>query len=520
MALIINWRGVILDTEPERARPQFQGPANSSRLPGDSSHTLPMFNVRSSLLLLLPLATASADTHWPQFRGPGATGVAAEGKPPAEFGPDKALAWKAPAGEGISSPVVWGERVFITGAEDRKPRIICLSRKDGSRLWTHELPAVPQETVHRTSHPVSATPATDGQRVIGYFPGTGLVAWDMEGKELWRNELERPFVVNGNGTSPIIAGERVFLCCDQQGGKSFLLAVDATTGKTLWQMLRPLAVSSYTTPVIWKRGGSEDLIVSGSLKVTGYNPADGTERWSTGGTEAVSVCPTPVTGNGKLYIMSRSFGEAPAPAGLEGLLLIADKDKSGGLSREETPFFQKDGVYDFIDTSRDGSITADELKATTAHMKGSDFGLFALNDPGTATGSLGEEHTAWKHRKGTAKVATPLLYEDRLWVVADGGMVTCTHAQNGEAIFERQRLGGKAGGDYYSSPVAADGRIYLCSTSGVVSVLETGDTLKVTHTAELGAPILATPAISGGLLLVRSGAELLAFGSASPSGQN
>jgi outer membrane protein assembly factor BamB len=467
------------------------------------------------VLLLTPclLNAAIADANWPQFRGPDAAGVSQEGKPPGEFGRDKALAWKAAAGEGISSPIVWGDRVFITGAEAGRPRMICLSRRDGSRLWERELPAVKQETVHRTSHPVSATPATDGRRVAGYFPGTGLVVWDMEGKELWRKEMEMPFVVNGSGTSPIFAGERVVLCCDQQGGKSFLLAADAATGKTLWQTPRPLAVSSYTTPVLWKRGGgAEDIVVSGSLKVTGYNPADGTERWSTGGTEAVSVCPTPVVGNGRLYIMSRSFGEAPAPAGLEGLLLIADKDKSGGLSREESPFFQKDGIYDFIDLNRDGSITADELKTTTAHMKGSDFGLFALNDPGQATGTLGKEHTAWKHQKGTAKVATPLLYRDRLWVVADGGMVTCTDAQTGRLIFERQRLGGSAGGDYYASPVAAGDHIYLCSTRGVLSVLEQGDALKVTHTAELGAPVLATPAISGGLLMVRAGTELLAFG--------
>ena len=226
-----------------------------------------------------------------------------------------------------------------------------------------------------------------------------------------------------------------------------------------------------------------------------------------GGTEAVSVCPTPVAGDGMLYIMSRSFGEAPPPAGLEGLLLIADKDRSGGLSRAETPFFQKDGIYDFIDSSRDGSITADELKATTAHMKGAEFGLLALRSDGSSA-----PERAWQHQKGTAKVATPLLYRERLWVVADGGLVTCTDAKTGAVIFERQRLGSEGSGDYYASPVAAAGHIFLCSTRGAVTVLEPADTLKVTHRTNLGAPILATPALSGNLLLVRAGESLFAFG--------
>ena len=213
-----------------------------------------------------------------------------------------------------------------------------------------------------------------------------------------------------------------------------------------------------------------------------------------------------------LYAMSRSFGEAPPPAGLEGLLLVADKDRSGGLSREESPFFQKDGIYDFIDTNRDGSVTADELKATTAHMKGAEFGLFALRDPDKSTGNITATHKVWKHQKGIAKVASPLLLGERLYVIADGGMLTCTEAKTGAVIFERQRPGGESGGDYYASPVAGGGHMYLCSTRGVVTVIEPADTVKVLHQTNLGAPILATPAISGGRILIRAGDQLMAFG--------
>jgi len=151
----------------------------------------------------------AADTNWPQFRGPNACGVMEDAQPPGEFGVDKALAWKAAVPEGISSPIVWGERVFVTGMEGGKPRMLCLSRKDGSVLWTKEVPAAKTESVHKVSHPVSATPVTDGQGVVGWFPAFGLMAWNMEGGEVWRKELEMPFVVNGSGTSPILAGGRM-----------------------------------------------------------------------------------------------------------------------------------------------------------------------------------------------------------------------------------------------------------------------------------------------------------------------
>ena len=277
-------------------------------------------------------------------------------------------------------------------------------------------------------------------------------------------------------------------------------------------MPRPLAVSSYTTPVIWSRDAGPEIIIAGSLNVTGYGLVDGAQHWSAGGLEAVSVCPTPVVGKGMIHLMSRSFGESAPPSGLEAVILFADKDKSGGLSRDEAPFLQKDGAYDFIDTNRDGSITGDELKAATAHMKHGQFGIFALRDPGTTTGDITTTHTAWKHQKGTAKVASPLLYHDRLWVIADGGMLTCTDAETGRIIFERQRLGGEGGGDYFASPVAAGGRIYFCSTRGVVTVVEAAEVFKVIHQTNLGAAILATPALSGERLFIRTATHLFAFG--------
>lgn len=460
------------------------------------------------LLAALPVRAG----NWPQFRGPQSCGVADDARPPGEFGPDMAVAWKTAVPPGISSPIIWSDRIFLTGIEGDKPRMLCLSRADGKILWQKSVPVEKLESVHQASSPATATPVTDGERVIAWFPTFGLMAWDFDGKEVWRKPMEMPFVVNGSGTSPVLAGGKLILCCDQQAGKSWLLAADAATGATIWRTPRPLAVSNYTTPVIWRRDGAEEIVVAGSLRLTAYGLADGREHWTAGGLEAVSVCPTPVIGGGNLYAMSRSFGGQAPPAGMETMMLFADKDKNGRLSREEVPFLKKDGAFDFIDSNRDDAITADEIKASSDYLRHAEFGLFALREPGAATGDLTATHVAWKHQKGIAKVSSPLFYRDRLWVVADGGLLTCTDAKSGRIVFERERLGGDAGGDYFASPVAADGRIFLCSTRGTVTVVEAADTLKIVLQTKLDAPIQATPALAGERLFIRTALQLWAFG--------
>ena len=333
-----------------------------------SLDTVPRAVRRRTLLAAIPAAalvaigSAHADARWPQFRGPESSGVADDARPPAEFGPEKAVVWKTAVPPGVSSPIVWDERIFLTGIQNARPHLLCLDRRDGRLLWQRAVPADELESVHQSGGPASATPVTDGQRVIGWFPMFGLMAWDLDGNELWRQPVDAPFVVNGSGTSPILADGRLILCCDQQGGKSFLLAADPATGKTLWQTARPQAVSGYTTPVVWRRAAGTEVVIVGSLRVAAYRLEDGIERWSAGGLEAVSVCPTPVIGDGHLHVMSRSLG-GHAPPGIEALPALADKDRNGRLSRDEVPFLERDGAFDFIDASRDGFISNEELKS-------------------------------------------------------------------------------------------------------------------------------------------------------------
>jgi outer membrane protein assembly factor BamB len=469
-----------------------------------------------SLLLLfsfLPVLAFADVPSWPQFRGANGQGIAAASeKPPVEFGPDQRLLWKTAVPEGVSSPSIWGDRIFLTAASGAQQWLLGLNRQDGKILWRHEVPAPGPASLHRTNRSAAATPATDGKRVYAYHAGFGLLACDFDGKEVWRFPMAAPFVVNGSGTSPIVADGKVILVCDQQGGNSFVLALDAETGHQAWLTPRPQAVSAYTTPVIWRREGGAEVVVGGSLRVTSYGLTDGKERWTAGGLEGVSVCPTPVLGEGRLYLMSRSFGgSAPGPSAVAGMFL-ADGDKDGRLSRKEAPFLEKDGVFDFMDQDRDGLVSGDEANRAMEWTRLGDYGLFALKDPGAASGLLSADFTVWKHRSGIAKVASPVLSDGRLFVVQDGGMVTCTDAATGTLIFERERLGGEAGGDYFASPVVADGRIYVCSTRGVVTVLEAGPSLKILARNAVGEPVLASPALAGNRIYIRGASHLLAFG--------
>lgn len=459
---------------------------------------------------ILFVERAGAASMWPQFRGPNSQGVEDAGEPPLVFGPQTNFLWKVQIPSGVSSPCVWGDHIFLTAHETGKLSTLCISRKDGTVLWRQLAPTDKVEEVHKASNPASATPATDGKQVFVYFASFGLIAYDFNGREQWRKPLPVRFVVNGSGTSPVLCGGRLILNCDQQGGKSFLLALDPRNGKTLWQTPRPDFPSGYTTPILWKREGVEEIVVAGSLRVVGYGLADGKERWSARGLEAVSVCPTPVLGDGQLYVMSRSLGEGGSKLPkFSEVLGMMDKNGDGKVAVSEAvgPLAQN-GSFDFMDRDRDGFITASEWEESEKFIHNGEPGIFALRVPGV--GDVTESHIAWKQKRAVASVSSPLFYRSRVYVVQDGGRVTCYNAKTGEKFFEQERL--DAEGEYFASPVAAHGNVYFASTRGTVSTIAVDDTLKVIARNELGEPIMATPAIADNKLYVRTSTHLWAFG--------
>jgi outer membrane protein assembly factor BamB len=466
---------------------------------------------RSFVFAFLLVATPTlpaAPINWPQFHGPNSSGVAENDKPPIEFGPDTNLLWKVEVPAGLSSPCVWGDRIFLTAAEEGKLLAFAVNRIDGKLLWRQAVAADKPREIHKKNHPAAATPATDGKSVCVYHAGWGLVAYDFNGRELWRKRMSGLLTRNGSGTSPAMLEGKLVLNCDVEEGKSFLAALDPMTGKELWRTSRAQFMSGYTTPIRWEREGRDEVVVVGSLRVVGYNLSDGKERWNIGGTEAVSVAPTPVLGEGRLFVMSRSMSGSKLPP-WAFFALGTDKDADGKISRDEIPKqFVEQGMFSGIDADQDGFITEKEWNHAVAFLDQADYGIFALKPPGE--GALKTNHVVWKHKKGVASVSSPLFYRGRIYVAQDGGRVTCFDARTGDKHYEQERLG--ADGDYYASPVAANGHVYYSSGKGAVTVAAEGDTLQVKARNKLGESIYATPAIVDDKLYVRSERHLWAFG--------
>ncbi|MBM3837876.1 MAG: pyrrolo-quinoline quinone [Verrucomicrobia bacterium] len=460
------------------------------------------------VLTLLQAHGVSAAVAWPQFRGPNCSGVSESDKPPVVFGPATNLLWKTAVPPGWSSPCVWNDRIFLTAFENGKLMTVGLRRSDGKKLWEQAAPAEKIEEINPVSSPASATPATDGRRVYVYFGSYGLLAYDFAGREQWRKPLPLVTLSNGSGTSPALIQGRLVINRDQEHGKSSLLAVNPRNGRTVWETPRPDFASSYATPILWKHGQDEEIVVAGSVRVVGYGIKDGQERWWTGGLEAVSVCPTPIIGDGQLFAASRSFGGNNMPPFPQ---MLADMDPNGDrkIARAEGKgLLGNKAIFDATDTDHDDIVTEQEWNAALAFIAKGDHGIFAVRAPGS--GDLTDSHVVWKQKRGIATVPSPLFFRGRIYAVQDGGRVTCFEAKTGRILFEQERLG--ADGEYYASPICADGKIYFASTRGTVSVMKASDTLQVLARNDLGERLMATPAIADHKLYVRTANHLWAFG--------
>ena len=468
-----------------------------------------LIGLASGLALLASVGGLAVQgaSSWPQFRGPNGQGVAERDRPPTEFGPGTNLLWKAEVPGGVSSPCVWGDQIFLTAFSTGKLETLALDRRDGRVRWRR---VAPVEKIYRTTEsgsPAAPSPATDGKHVYVYFPSFGLLAYGLDGREFWRKPMPVPNSTYTASTSPVLVGNRVIQNCDQEDGRSFLLAVDGRNGRTLWQTRRPDCTTSYSTPVVWKHGRVEEIVVAGSLRVVGYSVMDGKEKWSARGLEASAVCPSPVLGDGRLYVMSYSAQPAKPPP-FSGWASSRDNDGDGQISRAEAPEISDWSGFNQLDLNKDGFITESEWNESNARHYCGEPGIFAVRAPGT--GDLTGSHVLWKRQRGVANVASPLFYRGRVYVVQDGGRVTCYDAATGVPVYEQERLG--AEGAYHASPVAADGRIFFSSTSGTVTVIAVDSTLKVLARNALGEAIIATPAIADHKLYVRTRGHLWAFG--------
>lgn len=416
--------------------------------------------------------------NWPSFRGPGASGIADGQFPPISWDAEKSInvRWKTPIpGLGISSPVVWEDKIFITTAissqlnpefrpggvrgdnlsSDRSGhiwKIVCLDKWTGTVLWERTAhTGVPKVGRHLKSTFATPTPATDGQRVVVSFGAEGLYAYDLEGSFLWKKDLGLVGHSDyGFASSPIIYRTMVIVQSDTNAaGKpasssSFIAAFDLADGSERWRATRAEdGSSSFGTPAIYEGPGRPQVITNGTERIRAYDPMTGTELWSLSARAGI-VTPTPIVGHDLIFVTSGDAGFQP--------------------------------IYAIRPTAA-GDITLKE-------------------------GEAANEFIQWSLKRGGAFTPTPIVYGEYLYSVNVSGILGCYDVKTGRRVYLTRLR--HMGGGFSSSPVAADGRLYFASEDGDVSVVNAGPAFELLATNPMGEVILATPAVSGGLIFIRT----------------
>ncbi len=468
----------------------------------------------------VPSAAAPSPANWPAVRGPHRGGVpgpadqatAGQRPFPIHFGPKTNLVWQVGVPSGHSSPILWGNHLFLTGFEANQLLVLALNRATGAEQWRRALDPGPVESGSRLSHPATATPTTDGDRVISYFAPFGLVAHDLEGRELWRHPLPTPVTQHGASSSPVLAGGLVLQLCDQDTD-SYLLALDRATGRQVWRTERPGFRRGFSTPLPWPPENPEVAVVAGTLRLAAYQLSDGKERWTVHGLPNEMVA-SPIGGAGWIYLAGWTSGSGvPRMPTWTNLITQGDTDGDGLLAREEAPQGPARNHFAYLDADKDGKLSAAEYETVARVFDQSQNVAMAVQPEGT--GDLTSTRVRWRQKRGLPYVPTPLFHHDRLYLVRNGGLVSCLDARTGEFRYQEERLG--ALGDYYASPVAAGDQVLVIAQPGTAVVYRTGDTLEVLARNSLGEEVLATPAIVDRTLYVRTKTSQFAFREPQPS---
>ncbi len=455
--------------------------------------------------------SAGAGENWPQFRGPGGNAVSSTARPPAHFGPGTNVLWKIALPPGNSSPVVWGDRVFLTAVNEGRLETVAIDRKNGAVLWRRAAPADKLEPTHRLGSPATPTPATDGELVYVFFGSFGVLAYDFEGKEQWREPVAAPVVEFGTSASPILVGGKLIVVCDQDLG-SFVEARDKKTGRTIWHVERPQFRRSFATPFHWRRTGGEELIVPGSIWLTSYDPMTGAENWRYSGTSRVATS-SPAATTDLLFSASWNVGgdedsRITMPP-FEEYAGAHDKNKDGSFVRDELPDGPVKDRFTQMDLDKDGVVTAEEWANMAEMFTKAGNAVLAIRRGGA--GDITKTHVAWKSTRSLPYVSSPIYYQGRLFTVKNGGLISAYDAKEGKVVYQDERI--NAPGDYYASGVAADGRVYFTSQNGVVTVIEAaaaGPTILAQN--KLNEQTMATPALVENMALFRTATALYAFG--------
>ena len=417
------------------------------------------------LLILLPCARAE---NWPRFRGPNGQGLSAETGVPVTWTATSNLAWKAAIpGEGWSSPIVWGNRVFLTSALENGTQchVFCVNAENGKILWDqHVFNQQPRRKEGKNSY-ATPTPATDGKNVFAVFGDGSVVALSMDGKIIWTNREVSFYSRHGLGASPILYGDLVIMSYDgstqvaaagnypqvsdtERTGwqipwdKALVVALDTKTGRRVWTGKRGLSRIAHVTSFIANVDGHDQIISGAGDRLQGFDPKTGQMIWFVYA-QGEGVTPSPVLGDGMIF----------ASSGFE--------------------------------------------KTTLRGVK-----------LGAAKGDASRSHIVWEQKKGVPTQPSPIYVRPYLYTITDGGIATCYRPADGEIVWQE-----RVGGNFCASPVYADGKIYFLSEAGETTVIAAGAEFQVISKNKLGEKCQASVAVSGRRLFIRSDKSLFCIGS-------
>ena len=474
------------------------------------------------LLGALCLTNALAADDWSQFRGPNGTGVSGTTGLPVEFGPTKNVVWKTELPPGHSSPVLAGKKIFITAHSKEKDSykllVFCLDRETGKILWQREVSRTQKGRLENVNSPASPSPVTDGTNVYVFFQEFGLVSFDNAGKERWKLPLGPFNMFYGFGASPILVDDKVILPVDQDNPTSYLLAVDKNNGKVRWKVDRPGVISGYSTPVIYQpKEGSKQIVVPESFQLSAYSVTDGKRVWWVRGLACEMKSIASQDGD-TLYINGWGFptnqpGEQVKTIPFDEALGRYDKNSDKMIEKAEAvrsadPMDKWLNLgFEAFDLDRDQKLDVHDWEIFRS-MMASENGLLAIKMGGT--GDQTASAIRWRYQKPVPQVPSTLLYKGVLYMINDSGILISFDPTTGN-VLKQGRLRG-AIDKYFSSPVAADDKVFLIGEGGAVSVLKAAGDWQILAVNELDDECFATPAIADGKIYIRTRSALYCFG--------
>ena len=470
------------------------------------------------LLFVLLMLTGTTD-EWSQFRGPNGTGVSPTKGLPTEFGPQKNVIWKATLPAGHSSPVLTRDRIFVTAHDKEKLFVICLDRQTGKILWQREAPRSNTGRLQNVNGPASPSPVTDGSNVYVFFQDFGLISYDAAGKERWKHPLGPFNIFYGFGASPILVDDKVILPIDQDNPTSYMIAVDKNTGRLRWKVDRPVVISGYSTPIVYQPPkGPKQIIVPESFQLSAYSSENGKRVWWVRGL-ACEMKSIASHDSEYLYINGWGFpqnqpGKQVPTTSFDEALTTYDKDKDRLIAKTEV---SRDGggpmdrmlsaAFEAFDLDRDEKLNTKDWEVFRA-MMASENGLLAIKMGGE--GDQTANAIRWRYQKPVPQVPSTLLYQGVLYMINDSGILLSFDPATGN-VLKQGRLHG-AIDKYFSSPVAADDKVFVIGQGGQVSVLKAAGEWEVLAVNELDDECYATPAIADGRIYIRTRSALYAFG--------